>query len=513
MWTIHEDAEGALWLGTANGLSRYSHGRFFSFTPQQGLPEPTVNCILEDDFDCLWLSGLRGIYRIKRSQLNAVADGQAGMVECADVGTAEGMESSETNGEHQPAGWKASDGQLWFPTVKGVVVIDPEAFEIASAASPVVIEQVKADSEVIFGDLVGADERRLPFIKNVNPDPRASAAPIKLPPGRARAVEFHYTVNTLVDPKRAKFRYRLLGHDSDWGEPTLERVAHYTNLRPGDYRFEVTAAGHNGVWNPIPESVSFALAPHYWQTWPFYLVCAAFAFAFAAGVQAYRLRWQRRFLKLEEQRALASERARIARDLHDDLGTALTGLALELDVIGRETSALPPVTTHLDQAAQRTRDLAERMREVVWTVNPRCDTVSSLASFLEQQVGQFLRMAGVRVRLEFPENIPAIPLGAEARHQLALAVREALTNVVRHARATEAALSLGIEGEILTICVADNGIGFEPIEKTGHGLANLRARLGQIGGRLECVSTPGVGTRISFLLPLKNPRPGEKEAG
>ncbi len=510
VWTIHEDAEGALWLGTANGLSRYFQGRFFSFTPQQGVPEPTVNCILEDDFGYLWLSGLRGIYRIKRSQLNDVADGRANTVECAIVGTAEGMESSETNGEHQPAGWKARDGRLWFATVKGVVVIGPKKVGISESSIPVVIEQVKADSEVIFGDLVGADERRLPFTKNVNPDP---PAPIRLAPGRARVVEFHYTANTFVDSKRSRFRYRLVGYDPDWRETTVERVAHYTNLRPGNYRFEVAAAGHNGVWSPIPESISFSLAPHYWQTWPFYLVCAGFAFALVAGVQAYRLRWQHRLLKLEEQRALAGERARIARDLHDDLGTALTGLALELDVIGREHRARPPVTAQLDQAAQRARELAERMREVVWTVNPSCDTVSSLAGFLEQQVGQFLQIAGVRVRLEFPEDIPAIPLGAEARHQLALAAREALTNIVRHARATEAVLNLGLDGETLTVRISDNGCGFEPVERTGHGLANLRARLGQIGGRFECVSTPGSGTRISFVLPLKSPGPDRQEAG
>src|SRR5207249_1643815 len=101
-------------------------------------------------------------------------------------------------------------------------------------------------------------------------------------------------------------------------------------------------------------------------------------------VEAYRLGWQRRLLRSEEQRVRAAERARIARDLHDDLGTALTGLALELDVAGREARKTPSVAERLSKGAQRTRELAERMREVVWTVNPNCDTVSSLASFLEQ---------------------------------------------------------------------------------------------------------------------------------
>ena len=200
-------------------------------------------------------------------------------------------------------------------------------------------------------------------------------------------------------------------------------------------------------------------------------------------------------MKLDEQRALANERTRIARDLHDDLGTALTGLALELDVIGREATEAPPVAEHLGETAQRTRALAERMREVVWTVNPHCDTLSSLASFLEQQISQFLRATDVRVRLDFPEDIPAIPLAAEARHQLALSVREALTNVVRHAQASEVVVTLALVSQTLVVRVEDNGCGCQAEEQSGHGLENMRTRLKQIGGNCECVSTPGAGTR------------------
>jgi signal transduction histidine kinase/ligand-binding sensor domain-containing protein len=510
VWSIYEDGDGALWLGTENGLTLYRKGRFFAFTRQHGLPENTVNCILEDDSGHLWLSGLRGIYRVERAQLNAIAQGRAGVVQCIAIGTADGMESSETNGETQPAGWKARDGRLWFPTTQGVVVIDPKTIQVCEVPPPVVVEQVKADEEVIFGDLVGADESRLTSLREAKQIPPAPNTAIRLAPGRAKVVEFRYTANTFVDPKRARFRYRLVGHDAGWRDETSERAIHYTNLRPGNYRFEVAAANHNGVWNLNPGNFAFSLAPHFWQTWPFYVLCVVAVVGLALAVQAYRLRWQHRLLKLEEQRALANERARIARDLHDDLGTALTGLALELDVVGRENKDAAPLAERLGQTARRTRDLAERMREVVWTVNPRCDTVSSLANFLEQQVSQFLRIEGVQVRLDFPEDIPALPLGAEARHQLALGVREALTNLVRHAQATEALLSLALVGQTLVVQVKDNGRGFQPGEATGLGLANMRARLEQIGGSFECVSAPGAGTIIKFKLPLTTSILGEE---
>jgi len=262
-------------------------------------------------------------------------------------------------------------------------------------------------------------------------------------------LQVRYTANSFADPRRVRFRYRLDGQNHDWGDATDERAAFYTDLKPGDYRFEVKAANPNGVWSESVAMFAFSLAPHFWQTWTFYVVSVVgtlvLAVWLAVTVENYRLRWQRQLLKSEERQALADERTRIARDLHDDLGTALTGLALELDVIRRETQGVPPTQERLGATAKRTRNLAERMREVVWAINPRCDNLLSLASFLEQETAHFLRSDGLGGRFEFPEEIPALPLDSPARHRLALSVREAPTNVVRHAHATEVVVSLAIQ--------------------------------------------------------------------
>jgi len=338
-----------------------------------------------------------------------------------------------------------------------------------------------------------------------------SAAGLRMAHGKGRVVEFQYTANSFIAPGRARYRYKLEPVDEHWSKETSERTVHYISLPPGDYTFQVIGGNAHNVWNLQPATFSFSIDPRFWQTWTFYGLCASTLIGLTVIVQAYRLRWQRRLLKLEEQRTVANERARIARDLHDDLGTALTGLALELDVVGKQEQATTPIANRLKSIAQSVRDLAERMREVVWTVNPKCDSVSSLATFLEQQVGQFLNADGIEVRLDFPEEVPDRPLGAEARHQLALAMREALTNVVRHSQATQVTIYLTLEPELLTVRIQDNGKGFEPGTTSGNGLTNMRARLQQAGGSFACVSKPGSGTLITMQLPLPRPTAGPRQ--
>jgi ligand-binding sensor domain-containing protein/two-component sensor histidine kinase len=505
VWSIHQDSDGILWVGTDNGLTRIKNDKFFPITRQGGLLENTVNCVLEDDLGSLWLGGLQRLYRIDRHQLNAFAEGRSPSFDCYSYGIADGMVIPETNGEHQPAACKASDGRLWFPTLHGVVVLDPKLINRNETAPQVLIEQVWADRQIIFGDgntnVLKISERKVSDGEAFQPRSR-KANITRLSPGSAHVVDFRFTATTLIASEQVRFRYRLVNADKTWCDPVSEREVHYENLKPGAYRFEVIGGNYHNVWSTRPAAFEFSIAPYFWQTSTFYVCCATGIFALGAAIQAYRLHWLRRLWKLEEQRALASQRTRIARDLHDDLGTALTGLALEMDVAGRNANSGIPITERLNQTAQKTRDLAERMREVVWSVNPRCDSVSSLASFLEQQVEQFLSSDKVQIRLDFPEDIPDLPLGAEARHQLSLCVREALSNVVRHSRATRATISLGIQNGTLVVQVRDNGHGLPAYPGNGNGLKNMLARMENVGGTFDSRSSSGDGTTLTFKLRL-----------
>lgn len=487
VFAFHESSDGTLWIGTHNGLSRFKDGRFFTFRTEQGLFFNLINWLEEDEFGRFWFSCNRGIFRIDRAELDHAADGRTPRVHPAVYGVADGMLNPETNGEHQPAGCKTRDGRIWFPTMDGVVVIDPQQARRTEAAPLPSIEGAWADqAPLINGSRLG--------------------------PGRAHDLQFHFTAAALRDPQRTRFQYRLVGRDPGWREETTERRAVYTNLRPGVYRFEVRAANAQSDWNESPAAVSFSLAPYFSQTWPFYALCGTAVTLAVVAFTVYRLRWQHRLLSLRHGQALAEERARIARDLHDDLGTALTGVALELEVARLQAS--DGMAQRLSESTVHIRTLAGRMREVVWSVDPRCDTVSSLASFLEQQTASLLHAGGLRGRFEFPDDIPALPLGSSARHQLALSVREALTNVLRHAQASEVTLALELASQTLVIRITDNGHGFNPAAgadgRLGRGLENVRQRLASIGGVARIHSAPGHGTNIELRVPLaETPAPGD----
>ena len=494
VWSIHEDDQGDLWMGTQAGLNRLHGGVIQTFTAAHGLHENVVNHVLEDELGYLWWGGLKGIYRAPRTDFLAVAEGRSSRVRCLALGEADGMLSPETNGEHTPAACRTGDGRLWFPTVRGVAIVTPQDIERSerdSPVPPVVVESISADGRLLRQPDLRSPER------------------LTFPPGTAGVVEVRYTANCFAAPEWVRFRYQLARNDEApvWTDAGARRVAFFTNLKPGSYRFHVSAADHSGRWNLTGASVNFRLLPHFWQTWFFPFLCATLFLSLAAGVTAYRLRWQHHLLSARHDRKLADERARIARDLHDDLGTALTGVGLELDVTRRE--APPELNLRLGQSASRVRALAERMREVVWAVNPSCDSVISLVSFLEQQAQSMLAHSSIRCRFHFPENIPDLALQSEQRHQIALCVREILNNAIRHAHCQTVEMSLVIDANRLVVRVADDGRGFDPSSTPsatgGRGIPNIQTRLKQLGGTALISSTPGKGTVIELSIPIATP--------
>lgn len=282
VYRIYEDSDETLWIGTYGGLSRLRQGRFTSYTTKDGLFDNKIFQILEGDDGNLWMSCNRGIFRVSKKQLNDFAERRIRALTSVVYGKADGMKSNECNGTSQPAGWKTRDGRLWFPTTGGAVTVDPKNMRINELPPPVVVEEVVIDKRHV-------DVRRTE----------------RLPPGRGE-IEIHYTALSFADPTRVRFRYQLEGYDPIWVDAGPRRVAFYTNIPPGPYRFRVMACNNDGIWNEKGASFAFSLRPHFYQAYWFYGICALGVALFAWG--GYRLRVRQLVAREKKLSLLVSER-------------------------------------------------------------------------------------------------------------------------------------------------------------------------------------------------------------
>jgi ligand-binding sensor domain-containing protein/signal transduction histidine kinase len=505
-WSFHEDADGVMWVGTDTGLNRYERGRVFVFTRKHGLFDDFVNHLVEDDFGMFWISCNRGIYRVSRKGLNEVAAGRARTVNHVAYGEADGMITSETNGENQPAGCKAMDGTIWFPTQRGVVVIDPKNVYRNELPPPVIVEQVIANDRAVFGQ----EAEVKPAQARENQSVRKKPAPIHLAPGEGRVLEIRYTANSFVDPAKMRFKRRLVGYDAEWHDAGATRVVYYTNLRPGRYRFEVSACNNHGFWNERAAKFPFVVEPHFYQTWPFYGLCIAGFVLSAASVQAYRLRVQRKFLGLEQQAALQRERARIAQDMHDDVGANLTKIAILSELAKGQCSDPLQLHSTAETISEMARKVIDNISEIVWVTNPRNDTLDNLAGYLRGYAAEFFEATPVICRFEFPESLPPVTVKGELRRDVMLVFKEALNNVARHSGATEVTVVLQVEkGDDqkvrLTASISDNGKGLKmrPTGPSHNGLYNIRDRITRRGGAVKIEPLAGHGTRVELSVELE----------
>ncbi|HET7624663.1 MAG TPA: two-component regulator propeller domain-containing protein, partial [Verrucomicrobiae bacterium] len=501
------DEEGVLWIGTfGGGLDRLKDGRFSVISVSNGIPNDIICDIEDDGRGNFWFSSHAGIFRVSKEDLRLCADGRTNSVQCLTLGKGDGLPTLECSGGSQPAGCRTEDGRLWFPTSKGLVVVDPDNVKINHLPPPVVIEQFLVDGknweDGTWKLEEGTNGQRPSSILG-------SDSSLQIPPGHNR-FEFRYAALSFVAPQKVQFKYRLEGLETDWVDAGAKRSVPYNFLPPGRYVFHVIACNNDGIWNETGASFAFTVMPHFWQTWWFRVLAALFLMGIVSGSvwSLARRRLRLRVEKLERQRAVERERARIAKDIHDDLGASLTRIVL------LSQSALldsPPHTAiHLDRIYSTARDLTRAMDEIVWAVNPQHDTLDSLATYLGKLTQDYLGAAGIRCRLDVPMHLPAWPLTAEVRHNLFLAVKEALHNVVKHSGATEVGITLAIQPDGFVLTVSDNGKGFdvnatreitpeqERFARRGNGLANMRQRLGEIGGECRIKSFPGEGTTVSF---------------
>lgn len=399
---MHEDHEGNLWVATNGGLNWLRDGKIARFTVNDGLFDDAVYRVLEDSRQNLWFSCNKGIFRVSKKELDDFAQGKIKKIRAVVYGKSDGMKSSECNGGTQPAGWKTRDGRLWFPTTKGVVVIDPENIKTNKLPPPLVMEQIMTDGETLWS------------YPNAS---RISGNEIQISPGKEK-FEFHYTALSFTVPERVRFRYLLEGFDREWVDAGTRRAAYYTHIPPGHYQFKVLACNDDGVWSTHPASFRFYLQPYF---------LAALLAAFAA--HRFRLRRVRTRFS-----AILAERTRIACDLHDTLAQSISGVVLQLDAARCHFGDRPDESQHhLLRAADLARDGLLQARRAVWQLRDPSLQPGDIAQALIDMAQQLSVDSGIPIKVVISGE--PLPLPEASEEQLLRISQEAITNALKHAQA------------------------------------------------------------------------------
>lgn len=479
---IAADAAGLLWICTAGGLIVKDGARFHVLTQAHGLADDILQQAIEDDQGRVWFASPRGFFHVAKTELLAVVQGGASRVTSHAFGRSQGLVGVTPTANYQPAATRTRDGRLWFATSQGAVAIDPARLPRVLPPPPVAIDEVRFDGRVL-----------------------ATGGEVRVPSGKHR-LDFRFAALTYTTPDAVVVRHRLEGADASWVESGSDRAASYSGLPPGNYRLRVIARNSTGQWNDDGATLGFTVVPAWWET----IQARAGGLLLLAGMSGWiartvsQRRLKARLRRLEQDHALEKERARIARDLHDDLGASLTEVGLLADrLVGTPAAELAPQLAGL---AWRTRRLATELSGIVWTMSPKNNTLDRLGEFVRQYAQRLFRATATECVVRGVERLPAAPLAPDPQHQLLATTKEALNNALKHSRASRVVIAMSYEGETLEIVIGDNGVGFAPADPNlsdGNGLRNMKSRIAEIGGTLAIASAPGEGTRVTLRVPLR----------
>jgi signal transduction histidine kinase/ligand-binding sensor domain-containing protein len=498
---LYATPDGSLWIGFAGwGLGRIKNGQFSRISDAQGLYDNYISQIISDGRGNLWFGSNRGIFKVSLQELDAVAEGRASHLRSVHYGQGEGLPSLQADFGYTPGALRTRDGWLWIPTRSGIVVVNPDSLTDNLEPPPVLVKRIMLDDQILAQYQGVVPEKNSSKILDL----RTGDLLFRLPANYNR-LEIDYTAMSFFAPENVQFRYQLEGVDKGWIEAGTQRSVAYSRLPAGTYHFRVIASNREGVWSELGAGFAFVVLPFFWETWTFQLIVfGAFTLCIVLIVRYLSFRRLRlRLQRVEQQAALYKERARIAKDIHDDLGANLTQIALLSELVRHDSAPPSKTDAHTHKISATARQAIKSLDEIVWAVNPRNDTLAQLMDYTGQFALDYLESAEVRCRLDFPDQIPDRQIPTNVRHNLFLVVKEALNNVVKHAQADEVWLRLFTTDMALQIEIEDNGRGFGQTSDSpgADGLGNMRQRMKEIGGACRIESRVGKGTKIIIEFP------------
>jgi signal transduction histidine kinase len=283
-------------------------------------------------------------------------------------------------------------------------------------------------------------------------------------------------------------------------------VARYDNLPPGNFKLNVAEVDPMEVPTGVETSLSVQVPPPFWKMSWFWGAVLIAVTTVAVGSSRYFIwqRMRREVLHLKNQQVLEQERLRIAHDIHDDLGARVTQISL-LSAVAHNNATFPEkARADFDQISIMSRDLISALYQTVWAVNPENDNLDALGNYLCQMVNQLCDRSECGCRFYMQDLPGEIQVSSQTRHNISMGVKEAVHNVIKHAKASEVTIRLTFKESLLTVAVQDNGCGFQTSDTlAGNGLTNMKARLEELGGNCLIESQPGQGTTVHMRLVIK----------
>ncbi len=442
---------GEIWIGTNRGVACWQDGRWkhlpFLAT---ALENKAVYFILQDSLRHLWFGTEHGLYEWTGSAMYHFSsrDGLA-----SDIVT---------------SGIVEADGSLWFGTKDGVARMTPSNRLL----------HVPTPSVYLDGVLSGDSEQSVENHSVISYNDRS--------------IVFQFNALSFIDERVIEFQWQLAGLDRGWLGPFPQRQVRYASLAPGKYVFLVRAANRNGHWS-VPAQFDFRIQPPYWRTWWFITLVLLFVSALLGSIYRYRM---------NQLRKIETMRTRIAADLHDDIASSLASVSLYSVVIQRqlrdESEAARSLLTRICDISH---EVMENISTIVWTVDPSHDELSDLIQYFQRYARPLCTAAGVTFVIQLPDQLKTIVLTPEQRRTIYLILKEALTNVLRHAACSRVEFSCTFQDRVIDLSLRDDGHGFNlETVNDGHGLANMALRAQTIKANLQITSQPGKGTTIRLRL-------------
>ncbi|WP_439585763.1 ligand-binding sensor domain-containing protein [Dyadobacter bucti] len=456
-----------LWIGTDEGLSQLDTRtmRFQNWSEDQGLPSGTINTLLLDRKGDLWFSTGKGISRMNPQTKKT-----------RHFSTNDGIMDIEYRPNHA---LQLPNGRMAFGGATGITVFDPLALT----------DSAQSIATVLTGFRLG----------NVPVEHGKNGSPLSLPLNATQVIRLKHNENFFGiefagmqynKPASLRYRYQLKGVNADWINAGNQTLANYTQVRPGNYEFNVNTADADGRWSSLIKTIRISIEPPWWGTWWFYFLATFACLTFIYGLYRYRLA---QVLKLHNLRN------DIARDLHDDVGSSISSIAIYSNImlgqLGNSTFKSGPLLVKITEQAN---EIMGSMNDIVWSINTKNDAFDEVFIRMREYAVQFLETKGYMLHFDFDENLHRTKLDMEKRRDFYLIYKEVLNNIAKYANGNNVWISVQQRNSVIELLIRDDGLGFEvnAVRSSGNGLTNMNYRAASLKGTLRIVSEPGAGTTI-----------------